>query len=333
MPVSGNASYLSTADAFIAHWTSANTTLGAAGPIVTAGGVTLAAFTTLRGTVVDSFNSVVTRINEQELARGDASLQKQKVRDIVDIFVTTVRGRLADTRYVGALPAVPGTRASADTVVHAMEDVLNLWDEINGSAATATFTPPLVLRIPPAGDPMGDPVALVLADAEPELAALQAAAIDLNHADQNVKLAREDRDRAKQRLYDVMKNYRVVLAGYFQKGHPLRESLPALTPPEGSTPDAVVATGAWDEVEQKGKITFTASTNPQLDRYDIRYCPGATYSTDDEIVIGSVAPAGPLEFLTLDGLTQSGVTALFRVYVVLTTGNERGSNDVGITRP
>jgi hypothetical protein len=32
-------------------------------------------------------------------------------------------------------------------------------------------------------------------------------------------------------------------------------------------------------------------------------------------------------------LVAPGATALFRVYVVLTTANEKGSNTVGVTRP
>jgi hypothetical protein len=44
-------------------------------------------------------------------------------------------------------------------------------------------------------------------------------------------------------------------------------------------------------------------------------------------------PTDPLEFLTLSGLAASGDVATFKVYVILTTGNEKGSNTVTITRP
>ncbi len=49
--------------------------------------------------------------------------------------------------------------------------------------------------------------------------------------------------------------------------------------------------------------------------------------------MASVAKDAPREVLTLHGLGTPGSTALFRVYVVLTTGNERGSGTVAITRP
>jgi hypothetical protein len=50
-------------------------------------------------------------------------------------------------------------------------------------------------------------------------------------------------------------------------------------------------------------------------------------------VFATAPAAGPLEFLTTTGLTQPGATALFRIYVITATGNERGSNIVTITRP
>ena len=38
-------------------------------------------------------------------------------------------------------------------------------------------------------------------------------------------------------------------------------------------------------------------------------------------------------FSTNEGLVAPGATALYRVYVVLTTANEMGSNTVLVTRP
>jgi hypothetical protein len=52
----------------------------------------------------------------------------------------------------------------------------------------------------------------------------------------------------------------------------------------------------------------------------------------DESIV-AVVPAGTLTYSTNEGLGVSGARALFRVYVVLTTLNEKGSNTVGVTRP
>lgn len=44
-------------------------------------------------------------------------------------------------------------------------------------------------------------------------------------------------------------------------------------------------------------------------------------------------PAGTLTHATDAGLTIPGSSAVFKVYVVLATGNEKGSNAVTVARP
>ncbi len=73
----------------------------------------------------------------------------------------------------------------------------------------------------------------------------------------------------------------------------------------GSTPDPVTATAAWDPAVSQARVTFTASTAATVDHYELRHCPGAKTSTDDEFTIANT-PA---------------------------TGNESGSNTVSATRP
>ena len=68
-------------------------------------------------------------------------------------------------------------------------------------------------------------------------------------------------------------------------------------------------------------------------RYEIRFCAGPNYSSENESVIGTVLPADPREFLTDAGLTTPGSKSSFKVYVITSTGNEKGSNTVTVTRP
>jgi hypothetical protein len=89
----------------------------------------------------------------------------------------------------------------------------------------------------------------------------------------------------------------------------------------------------WGEsLTNQGNITWTASGNTNLLHYSIRTAPGPTYRAADESVVAEVAP-GTLTYSTLEGLGVSGTRALFRVYVVLNTLNERRSNTVAVTRP
>jgi len=50
-------------------------------------------------------------------------------------------------------------------------------------------------------------------------------------------------------------------------------------------------------------------------------------------VIGNVTGGGALEFFTDSGLAAAGNVASFKVYVITTTHNEKGSNAVSVTRP
>ena len=61
--------------------------------------------------------------------------------------------------------------------------------------------------------------------------------------------------------------------------------------------------------------------------------PGATYSSDDEVAVATIDKDATRELLTDHFLTDPGQTASFKVYVVLTTDNEAGSNAVAVSRP
>ena len=66
--------------------------------------------------------------------------------------------------------------------------------------------------------------------------------------------------------------------------------------------------------------------------YSARTSPCPKYRAADESVVAEVDKT--LTHCTTDeGLVAPGATALFRVYVVLTTANEKGSNTASVTRP
>ncbi len=65
----------------------------------------------------------------------------------------------------------------------------------------------------------------------------------------------------------------------------------------------------------------------------MRYVPGARYDSDDESVVATVGPDEPREMWTGTGLGRPGAQASYKVYVLLTTGNERGSDAVVVSRP
>ena len=114
----------------------------------------------------------------------------------------------------------------------------------------------------------------------------------------------------------------------------MTESLPAYSPGPGGTPKAVDLTGAWDAAGATARFTFTPSTEPALEKYELRVVPGPEYVADDESVVASLPGNAPArEFATGLYLGAVGQTATFKVYVMLTNGHESGSDAVTITRP
>lgn len=130
-----------------------------------------------------------------------------------------------------------------------------------------------------------------------------------------------------------MVQYRAAVEATFGPAHPLTLSLPILFPAAGSTPDPVTLSGSWNAPAFQAELTWTPSADPDLQEYEVRMSPGATYDANSATVIGNVPGGTTTSFFTTAGLATSGSTASFKVFVILTTSNEAGSNTVTITRP
>lgn len=81
------------------------------------------------------------------------------------------------------------------------------------------------------------------------------------------------------------------------------------------------------------KITWGASTEAELDHYEVWGAAGNDYNGDDESLLATIEPDAARELFTTFALNTPGVVAGFKVYVVLSSGNERGSAAVYVTRP
>jgi hypothetical protein len=320
MAITGPASYVPTANGFITHWTAANTALGAAGPLKTKDGKTVANLTTHRDTLEGFQDSVQDKLNGLEIAAGVVVSLKTALVARAGEFNRRVRGSLGNSPFARALPEAPQVTDGAASVLTALRDIKSLWPRIN-AATIPNFTPPLLM-------PDGYAVATFLTD----LAALVQAYEDEEAAGQLLTLEREHRNDVQDLAYPIMRDYRTALLGSFAPEHALVASLPRLTPEPGATPDPVPLSGSYNSVAQEAVFTWPASTNPNLAKYQLRRCPGATYTTETEIVVQDIA-AGTLTVSTSAGLLNPGDTASYRLYVILTTDNEAGSNTITILRP
>jgi len=318
MPISGPASYPVTTDEFLAHWLAADTALGAGNEIVLPGAVVRAGLQTKRDLLGSKRTDVQVKLNLQELARGDIELRKAALLLRVNQFNDKVSALHPNTKWVRALPQIPGIGYCQSNFTDPLDDANSLWQLINADATLPDITL------------LGG---YLQANFASDIAALKTAYTTYIAAAVAVTITIEERNDLQDEIYPMLKNYRQVMPTYFAKTHALVESLPRLTPEPGSTPDPVTANGAWDATQVKAKITWSASSNANLLDYEIRFCAGPNYSTENESVAGSVSPTAPREFLSDAGLTTPGSVATFKVYVLTSTGNEKGSNTVVVTRP
>lgn len=321
MPITGVASWLPVIDEFLQHWLDVDAAL-APGALTLSGGYDRADLVTDRASVAAAITAVQTRLNTEQTARGDRDVKRAGVQPRFIQFRAGVNAQLPGSRYLPAIPIAPQFKEPAGTWRDRMDDMQSLWTTINvNNPPVAGFTPPLLL----AG---GYTVLGFTADA----AALNTAFTALSSAEQATQLSREQRDAVFAPVYNRLKQYRQAVTATFPAGNPLLDSLPKLTPARGHTPDPVNVSAAWDAALLKARVTHTASTDPELQEYELRACFGTSWKNDEAVAIAN-NPPGTLEFLTDEGLVASGSKVFYKVYVILTTGNEKGSNTVSVTRP
>ena len=320
MAITGVGSWLPTVDEFLAHWAEVDTFVGGTG--FGLGMYKRASLVTDRANLAAAFTDVQAKDNLRQTAAGDRDVKRAGVRPRILQFGPAVRGLLPGSRYIPSLPRTPNFQDSPGKWRNAMDDVTNLWTTINANTPAVTgFVPPLTLS-----------GAYLVAAFTTDAAALSTAFTTVTTTDQDAQLSRNQRDAIFVPIYERMRQYRLAVVAALPPGNPLIASLPRLTPAAGSTPDPVQLSASWDAAESKARLVWSASLDAALDFYSIRYHPGPKYKAAEEQVVGS-APVGTLEFLTDFGLPAQGSVAWFKVYVVTTTGNEKGSNAVKVVRP
>jgi hypothetical protein len=219
---------------------------------------------------------------------------------------------------VGKIPDLIQMDEAQGKWLIAMRDNVELWVDVNANPP-AGFTPPLTLT-------GGYLVAAFTTDCN----ALETTLSDLTQAEKHVDTLLKTRDSLFLAIRDQLVLYRTAVEGMFPSGHPLILSLPRVYPLPGHTPDPVVLTGEWDPVAKVANLSWTASTDPDLAYYVVRQSASIPYSTTNETFVEQIIPPA-VTFSTDSGLENVDDTTSFKVYVVLNTGNERGSNAVTIT--
>jgi hypothetical protein len=318
--ISGPASYVATTQEFYDHWLDVNTFLGA-NPLILEGGTTVAEFQTRRIALLAARDQLEEAALMRSLQRATVQIKKEWLLEKLGWFKTKVVAVAGASAYARVLPLVPSTSDGQDVFSRPMIQAAKLWKKINLGPPTGV-TAPVLLK---------DGTTQV--QFESAVAELATAYDGIVNMEQEVSLTLERRNDVQDVIYEMMKKYRVAVAGAVPDGNALLDTLPVLTPTSSRTPEAVSLAGVWNAGTSKADLTAEVSADADLKEYQLRACPGADYDTDIEAVVANIPKGQPPVFHTIKFLTQAGETASFRVYVVLTSGGEAGSNTAVVARP
>ena len=316
MPINSPASYLPTTDEFLSHWGLANTALGAAGPITVLSGVNAASLLALRSQLESTRQAVESLRNIREGARFVVDSGKASLLARLNQFGLKIRSLSPDSKWEAMLPKAYTVSEGQGRVLPALDDVLSVWGQYEAAETDLLL--------------MGG---YDLPDFTAELNNLKAAFTALSDADKKLAAKRGDRTETENKIYPILKAYRQRIPAEFAEGTAILTTLPRLSPIPGTTPDPVVTNGTFNPATLNAELNWTASTNPDLASYEVRGVAGPDYDTEDETPLATILPGAPRTLATNFALGTPGNAATYKVYVTLTTGNERGSNPVTVQRP
>ena len=323
MPITDLSSYVTTGEEIKSHWTAVNADRVAAGEtaLLLADGYSLANLTTDVGLVETAITGQEHLDNGITLATTARDNRKLPLRDRVIEFREAVQYRLKGSGYAMSLPDTPHPDASEQKYLKALDDMADLWVRINADATLPNFIPPLLLR-----------GSFTLALFQTGLATLRTDFKTLTEAENGARLGRNERDLLLPPLRNRFSQYREAIGVEYGPTHPLTTSLPSVYPLPGSTPDGVTLTGGWNPDDDQAEFHWPASTNPNFDHFQLRKSNGSSFDAATATVVGNF-PLGTISLVTTVGLENLGDVASYKLFVVLTTGNEAGSNTVTVTRP
>lgn len=331
MAITTNASYVPTMTEFIGHWTDVNAARAPGAPLILASGLTLLAFTALKTDLIAVEATLQQRLNDQQIARGGIDERKRALLYWYGRFMEVFDGYFGASPWQNARPVAGQFSARTEEFVRPMLDVADLWLRINALDGTGDEPPGLALPLVLTGETAA--VTLTQAEFVNQIANLRTDADGETLAKGRAKLARSRRDFLQKQAYEAMKTYRVAMPAALPSTDDLQATLPRLTPEDtGTTPEPVAASAVYVS-GATSKTVYEASPAADLREYQLRGVIGDDWDEDDAVTIATNAPGDAREFTVDFGLTQPGTKVALKVYVITTTGRERGSAVMVVERP
>jgi hypothetical protein len=301
MPIHDNASYVPTINEFLPHWGDVNAALPLAKPLVLKTGLARAGLVGLRDALQTQLDLVQEELNDQEIAAEALKQKRQVLLARLNEFNGVIDAFYEGTTLQAARPLAPGIGEGEEKFTEPLRDMKSLWAKLNALPAPSGVTLPLELD--------GD---FDLADFTALMGELRTAFEAVGLAEQDLRLEKLTRDAKFKVIYESLRLYRLAVPARLPNNEVLLASLPRLSPEPGSTPAAVDASAVFQAPDQF-KVVYDASDAADLKEYQLRGNAGATFRSEDAVVIATNAKDATREFVSGFGLTQPGASVGVRV--------------------
>lgn len=295
MPLHGPASFLPLADELLVHWAAVDTARGGEGPLLLAGRIERSSLLELREKLEQMQSAVARARASRSLEAHDLEAQDKVVARRMNQFRQYLIGSGVDSKVTP-------------------EEARVLWQKLENES----------------GEPFCLPTEYTRLDFITDLSARRLMASALAKAEKALASSRGRRDEYQDQLHGFAEMYRDRVAQFFPADHELVRTLPLLSVPRGQAPEPVEAEGSWEG--HCARLWWTPSADPAVAHYDVRGMAGTDYEMEDERLVSRVAAGSSCQVETLSDLDEPEARASFRVYVVLKTGQEKGSRPVTVSR-
>lgn len=320
MPLTSNSSYHPVLLSFLDHWEQVNAVLPT--PLVLRQGTRAEALL-----LADELSARLAEVGEAnisiQIAAGAVLMLRDELRGLLEQWSGIVSVYWEPTPWGKLAPNLPPVDAALDKFLRYFREALRLWALIEAEPPPPAA--PVPIRIGP-GESIGR------AEFEAKVEALRQASLTWEAAGFTATVARARRDVLIKKTRALLMDYTRALPARVGAESLLVQSMPRLWPAPGHTPEPVSAEGAWVPEAAAARLTWTASADKLLDHYEVRACSGPDYSREDETLLGTVDAQAERTLESPRFLEAPGAVASYRVYVVLTTGNERASETVVVQR-